>query len=193
MPPPQTEGNNRPEQTQQITQTAPQQTTAQQRTTAPVQEITHTAAPSAFEGNDQTPSAPTQSISTSTTAQPASTDDTVSSLVLQIFGTHEGEPVGTVADNNYDKTILSVTDGIPLGAAISNKVILSSEFIDLRCLLPHYEENPLTLVISPGVINLQQNTNSKNPLSINQRTDAFLVFVCIMIEKDPSEAPHLVL
>ena len=49
----------------------------------------------------------------------------------------------------------------------------------------------MTLVISPGMINLQQNTKTKNPLSINQWTDAFLVFICIKIEKEPSEAPHL--
>ena len=38
---------------------------------------------------------------------------------------------------------------------------------------------------------LKQNTKTKNPLSINQWTDAYLVFICIKNEKEPSEAPHL--
>ena len=89
------------------------------------------------------------------------TDNTVSLLVSQIFSMNEGEPVGTVISKSSGKTVISVTDGDPLGAAIPIKVkskIWSDEFIDLRCLFPHHEENPLTLVISPGMINLQKNT-----------------------------------
>ena len=50
---------------------------------------------------------------------------------------NEGEPVGTVIGTSSGKTVISVTDGDPLGAAIPIKVkskIWSDEFIDLRCL-----------------------------------------------------------
>ncbi|XP_062598861.1 uncharacterized protein LOC134260311 [Saccostrea cucullata] len=69
--------------------------------------------------------------------------------------------------------------------------IWSNEFIDLRSLLTHQEEDPVTLLITPGVINLQHSQKSKTPLSINQWTDAFLVFTCIVIQQKPTEAPHL--
>lgn len=112
-------------------------------------------------------------------------------LVGKIF---EGEPVGTASNHSTGSNCISITDGIPLGAAVSSKIkskIWSNEFVDLRCLLSHQQEDPVTLLITPGVINLQHCQKLKSPLSINQWTDAFLVFICIVLQKNPTEAPHL--
>lgn len=117
-------------------------------------------------------------------------EGTVSELVTRIF---EGEPAGT-EPNKTPTSNISITDGIPLGATVPSKIkskIWSNEFIDLRSLLTHQEEDPVTLLITPGVINLQHSQKAKTPLSINQWTDAFLVFTCILLEQKPTEAPHL--
>ncbi|XP_056006759.1 uncharacterized protein LOC125660074 [Ostrea edulis] len=113
----------------------------------------------------------------------------LTNLVTQIF---EGEPAGTL--HNPNMLGISITDGIPLGASTPSKIktiIWANEFIDLRCLLLHQEEDPVTLFITPGIINFQHSQKSKTPLSINQWTDAFLVFKCIILQKDPTQAPHL--
>ncbi|XP_062566820.1 uncharacterized protein LOC134229119 [Saccostrea cucullata] len=102
--------------------------------------------------------------------------------------------VSQQAQHPIKHNYISITDGIPLGATVPYKIkskIWSNEFIDLRGLLTHQEEDPVTLLITPGVINLQHSRKSKTPLSINQWTDAFLVFTCIVIQQKPNEAPHL--
>lgn len=55
----------------------------------------------------------------------------------------------------------------------------------------HAREEPLSLTISTGVINLHQTPRYKNPISVSQWTDAFLVFTSVYIEKFPHQAPHL--
>ncbi|XP_061170772.1 uncharacterized protein LOC133180246 [Saccostrea echinata] len=125
-----------------------------------------------------------------TSGSQADTTGTVSQLVSRIF---EGEPAAT-APNKNTSNYISITDGIPLGATVPSKIkskIWSNEFIDLRSLLTHQEEDPVTLMITPGVINLQYSQKSKTPLSINQLTDTFLIFTCIIIQQKPAEAPHL--
>ena len=57
-------------------------------------------APRATVYNQQAPASSTQNIPT---------DNTVSSLVSQIFSMNEGEPVGTVINKSSDKTVISVT------------------------------------------------------------------------------------
>jgi hypothetical protein len=113
----------------------------------------------------------------------------VASLVSQIFG---GELAG--ASTNQDRLGISITSGISLGAITPSKMksnIWANEYVDLRSLLQHQKEDPVTLLITPGVINLQHAQKSKKPISIHQWTDAFLVFICIMLDKQPAEAPHL--
>lgn len=107
----------------------------------------------------------------------------MSDLISKVF---EGEPAGTENNVNQSSECIQITDGIPLNASISVKIkskIRSNEYtcIDIRCLLSHQEEDPLALLVSPGVINLQHTSKSKTLLSINQCTDAFLVFTCINI------------
>lgn len=52
-------------------------------------------------------------------------------------------------------------------------------------------EEPLSVSISSGVINLHQGPKFKTPISIAQWTDAFFIFAAVYIEKYPTEAPHL--
>lgn len=105
-----------------------------------------------------------------------------------------GEPVGTNNGFNNSDNLISVTEGIPLGSTIPQKIkakIWSNEFFDLRVLLSHQDEEPLTLCITPGVINVQHSLKSKTPMFISQWTDAFLIFINTRIQKHPSETPHL--
>lgn len=91
------------------------------------------------------------------------TSSTVSDLINKVF---EGEPAGTANNVKQSSECIQITDGIPLGASISVKIkskIWSNEYIDVRCLLSHQEEDPVTLLVSPGVINLQHTSKSKSP------------------------------
>lgn len=128
---------------------------------------------------------------TSAVSEQGTSSSTVSDLINKVF---EGEPAGTANNVKQSSECIQITDGIPLGASISVKIkskILSNEYIDIRCLLSHQEEDPVTLLVSPRIINLQHTSKSKTPLSINQWTGAVLVFTCINIQKKPELAPHL--
>lgn len=81
---------------------------------------------------------------------------------------------------------LSILDGIPLGALVPTKVknkIWANDYVDLRSLLPNHEQDPFTLTVTSGSINVQHNAKAKTPLSVHQWTDAFLIFTCIYLEK----------
>ena len=87
-----------------------------------------------------------------------------------------------------------LSDGIPLGATITNKIktkIWANEYIDFRSLLHNQEEEPLSITISAGKIDVAQSVKRKQPLTINQWTDAFLVYASIYIEKHRDEAGNL--
>ncbi|XP_062590953.1 uncharacterized protein LOC134252480 [Saccostrea cucullata] len=168
-------------------QTSASTTISQVNTTASMSSQPATSGSQASTAGSQASTSTTQD---ATSGSQADTTATVSQLVSRIF---EGEPAGT-APNKNTSNYIPITDGIPLGATVPNKIkskIWSNEFIDLRSLLTHQEEDPVTLLITPGVINLQHSQKSKTPLSINQWTDAFLVFTCIVIQQKPTEAPHL--
>lgn len=85
------------------------------------------------------------------------------------------------------------SDGIPLGATVPMKIknkIWNNEFIEIKTLLPNHKEDPLSVSIVPGAITLQQ-TSKKIPLSLNQWTTCFHIFMAIYIEKKSDEASHL--
>ena len=109
----------------------------------------------------------------------------VVSLLDKIFS---GE--ASQADNSV---AFRPSDGIPLGATVSMKIknkIWNNEFIEIKTLLPNHKEDPLSVSIVPGAITLQQTTK-KIPLSLNQWTTCFHIFMAIYIEKKPDEASHL--
>lgn len=60
----------------------------------------------------------------------------------------------------------------------------------MRTLLPNHKDDPLSVSIVPGTITLQQ-TAKKTPLSVNQWTTCFHVYMAIYMEKKLEEAPHL--
>lgn len=101
-----------------------------------------------------------------------------------------GEPARPIELSNPAAII---SDGIPLSSSVSIKIkskVWNNEFIDFRTLLSTREE-PLSVSISSGVINLHQGPKFKTPISITQWTDAFFIFAAVYIEKYPTEAPHL--
>lgn len=145
-------------------------------------------APSQNTSDDRQMPVTLESPSTSQSAEPATTS-TLGTLLDQIFlgdrSTHKDL-------SPLSKTI-SLTDGIPLSSTVSQKTktkIWNNEFVDLRSLLSVRDE-PLSVSISSGIINVQQSPKFKFPISISQWTDAFLIFASIYIEKFPQEAPHL--
>lgn len=129
--------------------------------------------------------------STESSANPTSHDQTkeaampVVSLIDKIFS---GEVTKTT-----ESIAFRPSDGIPLGAVVPLKIkskIWNNEFIDLRLLLPNQKEDPLSVSIVPGTITLQQ-TSKKVPLSLNQWTTCFHIYMAIYIEKKLEEASHL--
>ncbi|XP_056018346.1 uncharacterized protein LOC130054061 [Ostrea edulis] len=89
---------------------------------------------------------------------------------------------------------IKMLDAVPLGATISVKLknkIWANEFVDLRSLLPDQSEEPLSITIKAGKIDVEHTSKNKSPLSINQWTDAFLIFSTIYIQKNPQEAGNL--
>lgn len=125
--------------------------------------------------------------STSNDTQPQQNIADLVSALLQQEGS--GEP----ATVNL-KNVIELSDGIPLGAATSHRLkakIWANQFIDLGLLLQR-QEDPISLNISSGSVIVQQGSSKpKLPMSIQQWTDAFLIFMGIFIEKYPEQAPHL--
>ena len=102
-----------------------------------------------------------------------------------------GEPARSTEMHNFSTNIVS--DGIPLASSVPHKLklkIWNNEFIDFRSLLGTREE-PVSLSISTGIIQLHQSPKFKSPINISQWTDAFLLFMAVYIEKYSTEAPHL--
>uniref|UniRef100_A0A8W8NJ74 C3H1-type domain-containing protein n=1 Tax=Magallana gigas TaxID=29159 RepID=A0A8W8NJ74_MAGGI len=96
----------------------------------------------------------------------------------------------TTSSSMQDNPILSVVSQLlentdePVG---TNKGLFNAD----NLISVTEDEEPLTLCITPGVINVQHSLKSKTPMFISQWTDAFLIFINIRIQKHPSEAPHL--
>ena len=108
----------------------------------------------------------------------------IGALLDQVF---LGESVGS------NQPSFDFKDGIPLGASVSQKLkskIWNNEYFDFKSLLDNKEE-PLSVTITSGVINFHQGQKSKYPLTLNQWTDAFLIFSAIYLEKFPHEGANL--
>ena len=93
----------------------------------------------------------------------------IGALLDQVF---LGEPVGS------NQPSFDFKDCIPLGASVSQKLkskIWNNEYFDFKSLLDNKEE-PLSVTITSGVMNFHQGQKSKYPLTLNQWTDAFLIF-----------------
>ena len=102
----------------------------------------------------------------------------IGTLLDQVF---IGEPSGS------NQPTIDFKEGIPLDAPVSSKLkakIWNPEFIDLKYLLDNREE-PLSVTISTGVINLLQGQKSKYSISQSQWTDAFFYFSAIYLVKIP--------
>ncbi|XP_048774541.2 uncharacterized protein LOC125679384 [Ostrea edulis] len=116
------------------------------------------------------------------------TNNNISTLINQIFNT--GEPAKPMVSHP-----ISLSDGIPLAAVVAQRTkqkIWENQYIDLRVLLQQ-REDPVSLNIAAGSVTIQQqgSTKPKTSLTINQWTDAFLIFIAIYLEKAPNQALHL--
>ncbi|KAJ8321263.1 hypothetical protein KUTeg_001121 [Tegillarca granosa] len=150
-------------------------------------------------GPSTSPSTSTASVSQVAQVAPATAHDgghsdvqttSVPNLINRIFS---GESPAVQSTPSVPLPF-SLADGIPIGATVSQKIkqkIWDDEYLDFHCLLSSYSEDPLSIDISPGIINVQQNSKYRHPLSINQWTTCFLTFMAIYIEKHLVEAPHL--
>ncbi|CAG2195256.1 unnamed protein product [Mytilus edulis] len=91
-----------------------------------------------------------------------------------------GEPPVNTHNSSENSLKIQVSDGIPLGATVSQKIkekIWSDEFIDMNSLTSSYVEDPFSLFVSNRKFSLYNNSRSnKPPLSIEQWTSAYLVF-----------------
>lgn len=102
-----------------------------------------------------------------------------------------GESAGSTLNNGSQ---IQLTDCVPLGATVSAKLklkIWNNEFVELKSLLPNSNEEPLSIMVKAGKIELQQASSNKNPITIHQWTDAFLIFISIYLQKFPQEASNL--
>lgn len=92
------------------------------------------------------------------------------------------------------KIVINLPDGIPLRAATSHRLkakIWANQFIGLGLLLKR-RDDPFSLNISRGSVIFQQGSSNPNlPMSMQQWTAAFLIFMEIFIEKYPEQAPNL--
>ncbi|XP_065941282.1 uncharacterized protein [Magallana gigas] len=133
---------------------------------------------------------------------PASAAATIpaSALGTLLDNVFTGEPAGNLSQSTgssfacFSSPQIHLSDCVPLGASVSSKLklkIWNNEFVDLKNLLPTSGDEPLSIVVQAGKIELQQAASHKTPITIHQWTDAFLVFSTIYLQKFPHEACNL--
>lgn len=121
-------------------------------------------------------------------ASSKSANENVQDLVNNILS---GEPSAAASLNSPS---IQISDGILLGTSIPQKVkdkIWGDEFIEMNVLTPSYVEDPVSVFISQKKFSVINNNKNKTPLTIEQWTSAFLVFMDIYIEKRPEHARSL--
>lgn len=115
-------------------------------------------------------------------------NENVQDLVNNILS---GEPS---APPSLNSPTIQISDGILLGTSIPKKIkdkIWDDEFIEMNVLTPSYVEDPVSVFISQKKFSVINNNKNKTPLTIEQWTSAFLVFMDIYIEKRPEHARSL--
>ncbi|KAK3101834.1 hypothetical protein FSP39_006695 [Pinctada imbricata] len=119
----------------------------------------------------------------------SASSDTISATNLGTIldSVFAGEP----ASRSNNEIPIEVSESVPLGATVPNKLkqkIWNNEYVDLKSLLPSTGEEPIAITVKAGKIELNHTSNNKLPLSINQWTDAFLIYGSIYLQKFPTEA-----
>lgn len=124
------------------------------------------------------------------------------------FFTPDASGIGTLPSSNHGETSLLTTStrvvsqidqspihtqGVPLGAAISQNVkgkILADEFINLGQLIsPQVDDYSVAIV--HDALHVTQSQKSKGIFSIDQWSQAFTIYSAIYIEKFPEQAQAL--
>lgn len=110
-----------------------------------------------------------------------------------------GEPVSDMGapstiTNASHPAPLTVQNGIPLGASIPLRIknkIWNDQFIDLKCLLPNFKEENVSIQIENNAIQFNSQSSKQSIMSLHQWTSAFLIFMAIYTEKLPQEHANL--
>lgn len=107
-----------------------------------------------------------------------------------------GESVADIGSNTYSPhpVPFTVADGIPLGSTVPVRVknkIWNDQFIDLKCLLPNFKQEDLSIKIENNSIQFNSQPFKQSIMSLHQWTSAFLIFMSIYTEKLPQESVNL--
>lgn len=66
---------------------------------------------------------------------------------------------------------IQLTDCVPRGGTVSAKLklkIWNNEFVDLKLLLPNSTEEPLSILVKYGNVELQQSSTNINPIRMDR-------------------------
>lgn len=93
-----------------------------------------------------------------------------------------GESVADIGSNTYSPhpVPFTVADGIPLGSTVPVRVknkIWNDQFIDLKCLLPNFKQEDLSIKIENNSIQFNSQPFKQSIMSLHQ--SAFLIFMSI--------------
>ncbi|XP_062590359.1 uncharacterized protein LOC134251958 isoform X2 [Saccostrea cucullata] len=152
---------------------------------------------SASSNNIVSQATPSTSQAVPSASSTSSSDPSSLNLVntLQQLFSGSGESVAdTLNGNSTHSTPLSVDNGIPLGANVPVRIknkIWNDQFIDLKCLLPNYKDQNISIQIENNAIQLNPQSTKQSVMSLHQWTSAFLIFMSIYTEKSPQEHANL--
>lgn len=120
---------------------------------------------------------------------PAAATIPASALGTLLDNVFTGEPAGNLSQSTGSSFACSsnlqihLSDFVPLGASVSSKLnikILNNKFVYLENLLPTSGDEPLSIVVQAGKIEIQQAASNKTP-----------IFSTIYLQKFPNEACNL--
>ena len=87
---------------------------------------------------------------------------------------------------------IQLTDCVPQGGTVSAKLklkIWKNEFVDLKLLLPNSTEEPLSIMVKYGKIELQQASSNINPITMDRCFSDIHQHICA---KNPSRGKQSV-
>ena len=102
-----------------------------------------------------------------------------------------GEPDGSNSDTGSQ---IQITDCVPLGGTVSAKLklkICNNEFVDLKLLLPNSTEEPLSILVKYGNIELQQSSTNINPIRMDRCFSDFHQHTSICAKSKQSVEVHV--
>ena len=127
--------------------------------------------------------------STSSSTLQASAMVPASALGALLDDVFTGEPANSNSDSGSQ---IQLTDCVPQGGTVSAKLklkIWNNEFVDLKLLLPNSTEEPLSIMVKYGKIELQQASTNINPITMDRCFSDIHQHICA---KNPSRGKQSV-